>query len=410
MPGPLSDVRILDLTSVLMGPYATQILGDLGADIIKVEAPEGDRTRGIGPMRSNGMGPIYLNLNRNKRSVVLDLKKPDGRKALLALAKTVDVLTYNLRPHTMRSLGLSYADIRAVNDSIIYVGMFGFSQKGPYAEAGAIDDVIQGATAIPMVNARHSGDSPRYFPITIADRSVGLYAMGMINAALYHRAKTGQGQEIAVPMFETMTTYVLGDHLYGHTFEPPLGDFGYPRLMSSARRPYATKDGLVCCVVYTDKDWKAFLARVGKGEWFATDARFRDMGSRTRHISELYQLVSDELALRTTAEILALLEGSGIPNFPVHTFETLLEDRHLKAIGLFEHIDHPSEGRLLAMQPPGEWSEAKPAITRHAPLLGEHSVEVLREAGYDEGGIDELMAAGVSVDGRMIPSPNTAPE
>ena len=410
MPGPLSDVRILDLTSVLMGPYATQILGDLGADIIKIEAPEGDRTRGIGPMRSQGMGPIYLNLNRNKRSIVLDLKKPAGREALLALAKTADVLTYNLRPHSMRALGLSYADIRAVNDSIIYVGMFGFSQKGPYAGAGAIDDVIQGATAIPMVNARHSGDIPRYFPITIADRSVGLYAMGMINAALYHRAKTGQGQEIAVPMFETMTTYVLGDHLYGHTFEPPLGDLGYPRLMSSARRPYATKDGLVCCVVYTDKDWKAFLARVGKGEWFTTDARFRDMGSRTRHISELYQLVSDELALRSTAEILVLLEGSGIPHFPVHTFETLLEDKHLKAIGLFEQIEHPSEGRLLAMQPPGEWSQAKPAISRHAPLLGEHSVEVLREAGYDQGGIDQLMAAGVSVDGRMIPAPDTAPE
>ena len=405
MSGPLSDVRILDLTSVLMGPYATQILGDLGADVIKVESPEGDRTRGIGPSRSKGMGPLYLNLNRNKRSVVLDLKKPEGRNALLALAARADVLAYNLRPHSMRKLQLAYDDICAVNKGIIYVGMFGFSQKGPYAGAGAVDDVIQGATAIPMINALHTGDMPRYFPITIADRSVGLYAMGMINAALYHRAKTGEGQEISVPMFETMTTYVLGDHLYGRTFEPPLGDFGYPRLMSRARRPYASRDGVICCVVYTDKDWKAFLALIGKGDLFQTDPRFRDMGSRTQHISELYQMVSDELAQRTTDEVMKLLEGSGIPVFPVHTFETLLKDRHLNAIGLFQHIDHPTEGRLLAMQPPGEWSEAKPSISRHAPLLGEHSVEVLREAGYGATDIEQLVAAGITIDGRRSASP-----
>jgi len=400
MPGPLSGVRILDLTSVLMGPYATQILGDLGADVIKVESPEGDRTRGIGPSRSKGMGPLYLNLNRNKRSVVLDLKKPEGRKALLALAASADVLAYNLRPHSMRGLGLSYEDVSDVNKGIIYVGMFGFSQKGPYAEAGAVDDVIQGATGIPMVNALHTGGIPRYLPITIADRSVGLYAMGMINAALYHRARTGEGQEISVPMFETMTTYVLGDHLYGRTFEPPLADFGYPRLMSRERRPYATRDGVVCCVVYTDKDWKAFLGRIGKGELFHADPRFRDMGSRTRHITELYQMVSDELAQRTTDEVMRLLEGSGIPTFPVHTLESLLQDRHLKEIGLFQQIDHPTEGRLLAMQPPAEWSETSPSISRHAPLLGEHSVEVLREAGYGAADIEMLVSGGVTVDGR----------
>jgi crotonobetainyl-CoA:carnitine CoA-transferase CaiB-like acyl-CoA transferase len=400
MAGPLAGVRIIDLTSVLMGPYATQILGDLGADVIKVEAPEGDRTRGIGPMRSKGMGPLYLNLNRNKRSIVLDLKQPAGREALLSLVKDADVLTYNLRPHTMRSLGLAYEALRAVNPGIIYVGMFGFSQRGPYAEAGAVDDVIQGATGIPMINAQHTGGIPRFFPVTIADRSVGLYAMGMINAALYHKAKTGEGQAIDVPMFETMTTYVLGDHLYGHTFEPPLGEFGYPRLVSSARRPYATRDGVCCCVVYTDKDWKAFLQRIGKGELFTTDPRFRDMGSRTRHISELYQMVSDELASRTTAEIMALLDGSGIPTFPVHTFETLMQDPHLKAIGLFEQVEHPSEGALVAMQPPGEWSHTRPAISRHAPLLGEHSVEVLREAGLAANDIARLVEAGVTVDGR----------
>lgn len=392
--GPLSGVRVIDITTIFMGPSATQMLGDLGADVIKVEAPGGDVVRGIGAQGQQRMGPLFLGMNRNKRSIALDLKTEEGRAALLDLARDADVLTYNVRPQAMQRLGLGYETLAALNPRLLYVGMFGFSQRGRYAASAAFDDLIQAACALPQAMALGTGDIPRYLPITIADRSVGLYAFGVISAALYGRERTGRGQRIDVPMFETMVPYVLGDHLYGQTFVPAQGGFGYPRLLAPERRPYATRDGHVCCLIYTDAQWRAFLGAIGQGALYDTDPRFADLATRTRHIDALYTMVSEALAERTTAECQALLAGTDIPVFPMHTFETLLDDPHLQDIGFFGEMDHPHVGRIRQMAVPSEWSGTPPAEPTPPPRVGEHSREVLREAGYDEARIDALIRSG----------------
>ncbi|SPA56655.1 CaiB/BaiF CoA transferase family protein [Cupriavidus taiwanensis] len=394
--GALAGVKVVDITAVFMGPSATQMLGDLGADVIKVEPPAGDSTRGIGPCGKDKMGPLFLGLNRNKRSIVLDLKSPQGREALLRLVESADVLAYNVRPQAMQRLGLDYETLAQVNPRLLYVGMFGFSQRGRYAAHAAFDDLIQAATGLPQAVALGTGDMPRYLPLTIADRSVGLYAFGVICAALYARERTGRGQRVDVPMFETMVPYVMGDHLYGETFVPAKGGFGYPRLLSPERRPYRTLDGHVCCLIYHDHHWRAFLEVIGKPQLYESDPRFADITSRTAHITELYGMVSDELARRTTQEWQQLLKEADIPVFPMHTFASLLDDPHLHDIGFFHEADHPAVGRIREMAVPSEWHGTPPARRRHAPSLGEHSREVLREAGYSEAEIDGLMACGAS--------------
>jgi len=392
MAGPLAGVRIVDMTTVLMGPYATQILGDMGADVIKVEPPRGDGTRDLGPMRNPGMGPLFMHVNRSKRSVVLDLKKASGHAALLRIVKSADVLIYNVRPQAMERLKLSYAELRKVNPRLVYVGTFGFGQSGPYAARPAYDDLIQGAVSLPTLAQRAGADMPRYVPVTIADRTVGLNAVAAVSAALYHRERTGEGQSIEIPMFETMAQFVLGDHLAGLTFDPPLGPSGYPRLLAHERRPYATKDGHVCALIYNDKQWKSFFELIGRPEILETDPRFADLGSRTRHIDELYQLVGEILATRTTAEWLKALDDADIPVMPMHSVESLLEDPHMKAIDFFEVVEHPTEGRIRSMAVPGTWSASQPEVTRLAPRLGEHTREILAEAGLSEAEVSSLIA------------------
>jgi crotonobetainyl-CoA:carnitine CoA-transferase CaiB-like acyl-CoA transferase len=392
--GPLSGVRVIDITTVFMGPSATQMLGDLGADVVKVESPEGDVVRGIGPQGAQKMGPLFLAMNRNKRSIVLDLKSEQGREALIDLVRTADVLAYNVRPQAMERLGLGYDALAAVNPRLIYAGMFGFSQRGRYAASAAFDDLIQAACALPQAMALSSGDIPRYLPVTIADRAVGLYAFGVIASALYGRERNGRGQRVDIPMFETMVPQVLGDHLYGQTFVPPQGDFGYPRLLSPERRPYQTLDGHVCCLIYTDAQWKAFLRAIGQPERFSSDPRLATIASRTRHITALYTLVSEEIAQRTTTELQALLAGTDIPVFPMHTFASLLEDPHLEDIGFFSEMQHPEVGRIRQMAVPSEWSDTPPGPALAPPRLGQHSREILREAGYAEARIDALLACG----------------
>ncbi len=396
MNGPLNGVRILDLTSVLVGPYATQILGDLGADVLKVESPAGDNVRGIGPMRHPGMGAIFLHANRSKRSIVLDLKAPDGRQALLDLARNADVLIHNVRPRAMARLGLSYDDLAAVNPSIIYAAVTGFGQDGPYAEKPAYDDLIQGAAAIPTLIADSSGGDPRYVPATMADRTVGLHAVYAVAAALFHRERTGQGQEIEIPMFEAMTEFVLGDHMGGMTFEPPLGPTGYPRLLARHRRPYRTSDGHICVVIYNDKQWRNFFTLIGREGELDSDPRFADIGSRTRHINELYGLVADAIATRSTADWLADLTKADIPVMPLHTPDSLIDDGHHAATGFLRTVEHPHEGTVRSIGVPTRWSGRRPEPVRQAPRLGEHSVELLREAGYDEERIADLLARGIT--------------
>ena len=402
--GPLTGVRVLDLTTVFMGPSCTQLLGDLGADVIKIEAPGGDSTRSIGPSGELGLGPLFLGLNRNKRSIVIDLKKPEGVQALKRLAQTADVFTTNVRPAAMRRLGVGYEQLSADNPRLIYASMVGFSQRGPYAGKAAFDDMIQAATGLAAAVGQGSDGEPRYLPITIADRSVGLYAFGVISAALYAREKSGRGQAIDIPMFETMVPYVLGDHLYGHTYEPQQGGFGYPRLMSPNRKPYRTQDGYVCCLIYTDRHWDIFLHAIGKADLLHTDPRFKDIRSRTQAIDELYQLVETELRQRSTAEWRALLPESEIPLFPMHTFDSLLDDEHLAAIGFFQHTEHPVAGRVLETAVPSEWSGTPPQRRHAVPTLGQHSVEVLAESGFSEHEIEALLASGA------VRSPNPHPQ
>jgi crotonobetainyl-CoA:carnitine CoA-transferase CaiB-like acyl-CoA transferase len=394
--GPLAGIRVVDMTAVFMGPSATQMLADLGADVVKVESPGGDVIRGIGPQGAQGLGPLFLGLNRNKRSVVLDLKTEAGRQAVLDLARDADVLAYNVRPPAMRRLGLDYDSLAAINPRLIYVGMFGFSERGRYAGQAAFDDLIQAACALPQAVAQGSGDIPRYLPFTVADRMVGQHAFGVICAALYAREKTGQGQRVDVPMFETLLPQVLGDHLYGQTFVPAQGEPGYPRLLSPERRPYATRDGHVCCLIYTDVQWRQFLQVIGQGERWGQDPRLANIGTRTRHITELYQWVSDEIGQRSTAELQALLAQTDIPVFPMHTFESVLDDPHLGDIGFFSTQEHPQVGTVRQTAVPSEWSGTPPGPHRPAPRAGAHTREVLRDLGYGDDHIEALLASGAA--------------
>ncbi|MGH8686081.1 MAG: CaiB/BaiF CoA transferase family protein [Burkholderiales bacterium] len=395
MPGPLDGVRVLDLTTVVMGPFATQILADLGADVVKVEPPEGDIMRYVWPFRTQGMGHIYLNANRNKRGIVLDLKQPAAREACLALAAKTDVLVYNIRPQAMARLKLGYEDLRAVNPRIIYVGCFGYSQRGPYAAKAAYDDLIQGAAGLPWLAREAGADAPRYTPVIIADRSVGLHTANAVSAALYAREKTGKGQRVDVPMFESLLQSVLGEHLGGDTFVPQLGESGYRRMLTPYRRPYATKDGYVCVLIYNDKHWKTFFEMIGRPD-MALDARFASPEGRSRNYDAVYGFVADEILKQATAHWLEAFERADIPVQRMNSLEDILHDPHLEATGYFTPVEHPSEGTLLSMKVPSEWSETEPAHRRHAPRLGEHTREVLREAGYDDAAIERLIADGAA--------------
>ncbi|MCX7960950.1 MAG: CoA transferase [Burkholderiales bacterium] len=396
MSGPLAGVRVLDLTTVVMGPYATQLLADLGADVVKVEPPEGDVMRHNAPMRSPGMGHIFLHANRNKRSVVLDLKRPEGRAACLALAARADALVYNIRPQAMARLGLAWDDVRAVNPRLVYVGGFGYSQRGPYAARAAYDDLIQGAAGVPWLFARAGSQAPRYAPVTLADRAVGLHLALAVCAALLRRERSGVGQRVDVPMYESLVQMVLGDHLAGASFEPPLGEPGYGRLLAHGRRPYETKDGWICVLVYNDKQWRAFFEAIGRPE-LAQDPRFATQEARSRDFEAAYALVAEEMKKRTTGEWIETLEAADIPVGRMQSLADVLADPHLAAIGFFATVEHPSEGRLRAMAVPSEWSESPPeAHRRAAPRLGEHTREVLAEAGYSDAEIERLIASGAA--------------
>ena len=394
--GPLAGIRIIDMTTVLMGPYATQMLGDFGADVIKVEAPEGDLVRKIGPARNEGMGPIYLNANRSKRSITLDLKQPEGRDALLRLCADADVLVYNVRAKAMKRLGLSYEDVAAVNPRLVYAGMFGYGQDGPYAARPAYDDLIQGGATIPYLFSRVNEGKPRYVPSAMADRVVGLVAVGAILASLVERDRTGAGQRVDIPMFETMVGFVLGDHMGGLTFDPPLDAGGYPRQLSTERRPYQTKDGYVCALIYTDGHWERFFAAIGRTDIPAADPRFRSFVARMANVDEVYGALSDIFLTRTSAEWLDLLEKADVPAMPMHDFESVLKDQHLAATGFFKLEEHPSEGTIRTMAVPAKWSRSPATPQRHAPRQGEHSEEVLREAGFSDEEINDMLERGIA--------------
>jgi crotonobetainyl-CoA:carnitine CoA-transferase CaiB-like acyl-CoA transferase len=394
--GPLSGVRIIDLTTVVMGPFATQILADLGADVVKIEPPEGDVLRHIAPMRHPGMGHIFLHHNRNKRSVVLDLKQPQGREALLRLARTGDALVYNVRPQAMRRLRLSYEEVAAVNPRIIYVGAYGYSEAGRYAGQPAYDDLIQGRSGLPHLLLEAGADRPRYVPTAISDRITGLATVNAVTAALYSRERTGKGQAVEVPMFETLAHMVMGDHMGGRTFDPPMEPYRYERMLAPHRQPYATRDGYVCVLVYNDKHWRSFFRLIARADMFEKDRRFSSQEARSRNIAEVYEFVAGEMVKRTSAEWLRLLMEADIPVTPLNSVDDVIEDPHLAESGFYVATEHPTEGKLRTMATPGRWSGTPPGELRPAPRLGEHSVEILGEAGYTKAEIEALLAAGVT--------------
>ncbi len=393
--GPLAGIRIIDMTAVLMGPYATQILGDMGADVIKIEAPEGDVTRLITPARHPGMGPIYLNANRNKRSLCLDLKRASGRAVLLRLVADADVFVYSVRPQAMRRLGLDYETLAAINPRLVYAGLYGFGQDGPYAAKPAYDDLIQGGSTMASLFAMAGDGTPRYVPSAIADRVVGLAAVGAITASLVERDRSGRGQQVDVPMFETMVGFVLGDHLGGLTFDPPLDRGGYRRQLSPDRRPYRTRDGWICAMVYSDKQWANFLEAIGDTGLPERDPRFADFAARNAAIDHVYRELARLFVERTTAEWLDLLEKADIPSMPMHDLTSILEDPHLTATGFFGTAEHPTEGRIRTMRQAATWSRTPSTIDRLPPTRGQDGVEVLREAGFGEAEIGDLVASGV---------------
>ncbi|HSQ02785.1 MAG TPA: CoA transferase, partial [Burkholderiales bacterium] len=396
MPGPLSDVRIVDLTAVVLGPYATQILADLGAEVIKIEPREGDILRHAAPMKHSGMGHIFLHHNRNKRSIVLDLKKPAGREVVLRLVRNADVFIHNTRPQAMARLKLAYNDVRDVNPQIIYVGAFGYGQKGRYAAKPAYDDLIQGMSALPWLYAKAGGGTPRFVPTAIADRITGLATVNAVTSALYCRERTGIGQAVDVPMFETLTQLMLSDHMAGYTFDPPVMPAEYGRMVAPHRAPYATSDGYICLLIYNDKQWRAFFRLIGREEMFEGDPRFSNQEMRSRNIAEVYAFVARHIATRTSAEWLKALDDADIPVTPLMSLDDLRNDPHLHDSGFYTTVEHPTEGRLRAMRSPDTWSRTEPDIRRHAPRLGEHSIEVLTEAGYGEDEIQRMLADGVT--------------
>jgi len=380
--GPLTGYRILDLTSVIMGPFATRILADLGADVIKVESPEGDSVRHYHPQRSAGMSGNTLNLQRNKRSIVLDLKRAECRVALNRLIGTADVFVHAMRPKAIERLGYGYEAVRAIKPDIVYCGAYGFSANGPYADKAAYDDLIQAGSGIAALYGHLHGE-PAYVPTVICDKLTGQAIAYAILAALLHRARGGGGQAVEVPMLETTIDFNLVEHMGAFAFEPPLGKPGFPRLMDRSRKPYRTKDGYACILPYSDRNWQDFFAFTGRRE-FQDDPRFTRLPERVKHIRVLYEVVEEEAAKRTTQEWVEYCDRVSIPCMPVLAFEDLPQDPHVKQVGLFASAEHPSEGRYRLVRQPVSFSAAPFRVRRHAPRLGQHTREVLAEVGLSE--------------------------
>ena len=331
MAGPLDGVKIIEMTSVVLGPWACQILADMGADVIKIEPPYGDSNRTLGASHNDGMSALYLTCNRNKRSLVLNLKKDGARDALLALVKDADVLIHNYRPQVMKKMQLEYADLKQVNPGIIYCGTYGYAKDGPYGAKGALDDSIQAVSGIAMLNKLVLGE-PRYLPTIVADKTTALTVVYAVLGALFHRERHGEGQEIEVPMYETMVHYVMAEHLWGYTFDPPMEPPGYTRLMSHHRKPYATQDGYIAILPYLDAHWETFC-KLTEREDLLEDPRFTTLADRVSNIDDTYQITGEIMATRTTQYWIDLFGETSVPTIVVNSLEDLVEDPHLVETG-----------------------------------------------------------------------------
>ena len=394
--GPLSGVRVVDMTAVVLGPLATQILGDYGADVVKVEPLEGDLMRANGAQKADGstvgLSSIFLAINRNKRSLAIDLKKPGGREAVRRLVATADVFVHNMRVDAIERLGFGYDALRALKPDLVYCVATGFGQEGPDRARPAFDDVIQAASGLASV-ANVYAERPDYVSSLIADKTTGLALVNAILAALFHRARTGEGQHVETPMLETMTAFVLAEHMGGMTFEPREGAAGYARLMQGGRRPMRTKDGWLALLPYTAEHWTAFVSEIGRLDLVPVAT---DRMARNKHIQELYGAMRDALALRTTEDWLDACDRLDIPATRLYGLDELPDHPHLAATGFFEMQDHPVVGKIRVTRPPTRFEKTPAGIARHAPLLGEHTREILGEAGLSETDVAALVESGVA--------------
>ena len=393
MSGPLTGIRVVDLTSALLGPLATQTLGDMGADVIKVEPPEGDPIRALGPSRHSGMGAYFLNINRNKKSLALDLKRPAAREALLRLVETADVFVHNMRFGAAERLGLDYRVVAARNPRIVYAAATGFRKDGAYRDRPSFDDVIQGESGLAALNGGVGGD-PRYVPMAVSDKICGYVLASAIGMALFHRERTGLGQEVHVPMLETMVAFNLADHLWHGALAEPEKGIGYPRMLTERRRPFPTKDGHICILATTDLQSRHLFEAIDCPE-LADDERFSTLARRTEKIGELYEIVIERMRQRTTAEWRERLDRFDVPNGVVIGLEGLLADPYLAETGFFERVEHPTEGKMLTTAIPVAFSASPGDSFRlPPPRLGEHTPAVLGELGYSDAKIDEIACQG----------------
>ncbi|MFM0268734.1 CaiB/BaiF CoA transferase family protein [Paraburkholderia sediminicola] len=390
--GPLAGVRIIDITTMILGPVATMLLADMGAEVIHIEPPEGDAFREVGDTRSPGMSAAFLTINRNKSSVVLDLKSHAGLEALLKLAETADVLVHNMRQSAADRLGLGYAAITARKPDIIYAAGVGFGTDGPYCSKPAYDDIIQGLSGVAGLPAM-MGEAPAYFPTVVADKVCGYALAGAVAMALYRKAMTGKGERLEVPMFETMVQFNLLDHLGGGLFAGEKRRYGYTRMFSPYHRPVKTRDGYICIVANTDRQWKAIFNLIGAPE-LAHDPRFRSLKERIENVIPLYRIVHEAMDSKTTHEWLELLDAQGVPCGAINMLEGLVDDPHLSATGFFSTMTHPTEGDLCIPGIPVKFASASGSIRSLGPGLGEHTLEILRSLGYDDDQVEQITGRG----------------
>lgn len=389
--GPLAGIRVVDLCTVIMAPMAARILGDLGADVVKVEGADSDFMRDFVPLRNPGMGGITMNLHRNKRSVMLDLKSQAGHKAMLDLVATSDVFISNMRPAALARLNLAAEDLLAVKPDLVYCGAVGFGSGGPYAGRAAYDDVIQSVSGMATMRS-WSGADPELVSSTIADKIAALHITYAILAALVRKGSTGEGDVIEVPMAEALASFNLVEHLNGHTFEPKMEPFSYERLQTEHRRPQRSADGWVHLLPYSTKNYFDLFVECGHPE-LVDDERFATVNSRVANINALYGLVHEFAATKTTAEWMAFAEVNSIPCMPVNELDDLESDPHFAAVGLFEMAEHPTEGAYRVVRDPVRFaSDDSPTLRRHAPHVGEHTAEVLTELGWTPDQIASLDA------------------
>ena len=370
--GMLFGLRVIDLTSVVFGPYATQILCDLGAEVIKIEPEIGDKFRHAGkPAKTFGMGPVHMGLNRGKQSVVLDLKDPSDAQTLRDLIATADVFIHNIRAKAIERLGFGYEAVKAIRPNIVYVHCMGFGSDGPYADRQAYDDVIQAATGAVTLASRVDGDPrPRYLPSVIADKVAGLHGAYASLAAIIHQLRTGQGQHVEVPMFECFTDFILKEHLFEAAFIPPTGPMGYPRQLDPNRQPFPTKDGYISIVPYTDEAVCDLFGLLGAPH-ILDRALFNTPKLRAQNMSLIYAEIARLTPSKTSAGWEQILATAQIPAMPVRDMADLLQDPHPVATDFFSHQTHPSEGDYIQMRAPVRFSAAPERNHRPAPLIGQ---------------------------------------